>query len=92
MKITVNYSAQLKQAAGISSESIEVDAFCSLQELVTRLAQERGESLRNLLLEPQGNLRKSILAIVNDTQIDRQTPLQLKEGDVVTLISPLAGG
>lgn len=92
MKVTVNYLAQLKQAAGISSESVELNAPCSVQELVTRLTEKHGEPLRSFLLDPTGSLRTSILLIIGETQVHWETPVQIKEGDVVTFLSPLAGG
>jgi molybdopterin converting factor small subunit len=49
MKVNVNYLAQLKQAAGISSESVELNTPCSVQDLVTRLAENHGEPLRSFL-------------------------------------------
>jgi molybdopterin converting factor small subunit len=92
MNIVVNYSSQLRQLSGVSSEQIEIEAPCSLQTLVTRLVEKHGEGLRGILLEPHGNLRSSILAIVNDIQVHWQIAVQLQDGDVVTFLSPLAGG
>jgi molybdopterin converting factor small subunit len=92
MKVNVNYLAQLKQAAGISSESVELNTPCSVQDLVTRLAENHGEPLRSFLLDTEGSLRTSILIVVGDTQVHWETPVQLKEGDVVSFLSPLAGG
>jgi molybdopterin converting factor small subunit len=53
---------------------------------------DRGTALRHLLLEPQGELRNSVLTIVNDEQVHWQTPVQLQEGDDITFLSALAGG
>lgn len=92
MKVNVNYLAQLKQAAGISSESVELNTPCSVQDLVTRLAENHGEPLRSFLLDTRGNLCTSILIVVGDTQVHWETPVQLKEGDVISFLSPLAGG
>jgi molybdopterin converting factor small subunit len=92
MKVRVNYLAQLKQAAGTSSESIDLDTPCSVQDLVIRLAENHGEPLRSFLLDTGGSLRNSILLIIDETQVHWQTPVQLKDGDVVTFLSPLAGG
>lgn len=92
MKVTVNYLAQLKQAAGISSESIDLDTACSIQDLVIQLAENYGEPLRSFLLDSGGSLRQSILLIIDETQVHWETPVQLKEGDVITFLSPLAGG
>lgn len=92
MKVTVNYLAQLKQAAGVSSESIDLESPCSVQDLVVQLASDRGEPLRSFLLDPAGGLRTSILLIVGETQIHWETPVQIKEGDTISFLSPLAGG
>jgi molybdopterin converting factor small subunit len=92
MKVNVNYLAQLKQAAGISSESVELNTPCSVQDLVTRLAENHGEPLRSFLLDTGGSLCTSILIVVGDTQVHWETPVQLKEGDVISFLSPLAGG
>jgi molybdopterin converting factor small subunit len=92
MKVTVHYSAQLRQATGVAIESIELEPLSSLQELVLRLVSDRGTALRHLLLEPQGELRNSVLTIVNDEQVHWQTPVQLQEGDDITFLSALAGG
>jgi molybdopterin converting factor small subunit len=92
MKVTVHYSAHLRQATGVATESIELEPLCSLPELVSRLVSDRGTALRHLLLEPQGELRNSVLTIVNDEQVHWQTPTQLQEGDDITFLSALAGG
>lgn len=92
MKITVNYLAQLRHAAGISSESIDLDTACSIQDLVIQLTENHGEPLRSFLLDTTGTLRQSILLIIGETQVHWEIPVQLKEGDVVTFLSPLAGG
>jgi molybdopterin converting factor small subunit len=92
MKVTVNYFAQLRHAAGISSERIDLNTACSIHELVIRLAENHGEPLRSFLLDTSGTLRQSILLIIGETQVHWETPVQLKEGDIVTFLSPLAGG
>ena len=92
MKVTVNYLAQLKQAAGISSEHINLNAPCSVQELVAQVAEKHGEPLRSFLLDSSGHLRNNILLIIDDTQVHLEAPVQVKEGDSVTFLSPLAGG
>ena len=92
MKVTVNYLAQLKQVAGTPSESVKLDDACSVQDLVKYVAKQHGDSLRNFLLNSESDLRNSILAIVGYDQVHWETPRQLKEGDEVSFLSPLAGG
>jgi molybdopterin converting factor small subunit len=91
-EITVNYLAQLKQATGISSENITLNTPCSISELVTIVAEKHGEPLRSFLLDSSDNLRSNILLIIGDTQVHWEAQVQIKEGDSVTFLSPLAGG
>ncbi len=93
MKVKVNYLAQLKQAAGISSENLVLEQPCSVQELVTQVAEKHGEPLSKFLLNPTtGSLSRNILVVVGDTQIDWDRPVPVKEGDVISFMSPIAGG
>jgi molybdopterin converting factor small subunit len=91
MKVTVKYMAQIKQAAGVGSEQVELDQPCSVQELVAGLAERRGQPLRKLLLDERGGVQPTVLLFVGDSQVEGDR-LQLKDGDVVTLLSPIAGG
>ncbi|NET37435.1 MAG: MoaD/ThiS family protein [Cyanothece sp. SIO1E1] len=92
MEVTVNYLSQLKQVASIASEKVVLAAPYLVQDLVTQLAQKHGEPLSSFLLNAEGTLNNSILVIIGDTQVHWETPVRLKEGDVVSFISPLAGG
>jgi molybdopterin converting factor small subunit len=84
--------AQLKQAAGISSEQIEIDRACSVRELACRLAERHGEHLRRLLLDTGGQLQPTNLFFLGDVQVQPSDAVTLKDGDVVTVLSPIAGG
>ena len=92
MTVTINYLAQLKQITGIPSESITIDGACSVQDLVRQVAEKQRNSLGSFLLDTEGNLRNSILVIVGDNQVHWEIPMQLKEGDEISFLSPLAGG
>ncbi len=92
MNVTVEYAAQLKRAAGIASETIEIDVPCTLQDLISNLANKHDDSLRNLLFDSDGNLQRSILVFVGDHQVRWDEQLELKDSDVVTLLPPISGG
>ena len=92
MKITVEYAAQVKRAAGTGSETVELDDDCSVQDLVGHVAQLHGESLRRLILDADGRLHPSILLFVGDDQVRADSPVRLRESDVVTFLSPISGG
>jgi molybdopterin converting factor small subunit len=92
MQVTIEYAAQLKAAAGAACERVAVDAPCTVEECIRLAAERHGESLRKLLLGEDGSLHSSILVFVGDEQVRWSKPRELKEGDVVTLLSPISGG
>ena len=92
MRVAVRYMAQLRQAAGGAGEEIDLHAPCSLQHLLLHLAERHGDHFRRLLLDGNNALQASILLFVGESQVRWDTPLQVRDGDVITLLSPMAGG
>ena len=92
MQITVEYAAQVKRAAGVAGESIDVDSDCSVQDLLQQIAKRYGDPLAGLLLGDTGALRPSILLFVDDEQVRWETPRLLRDNAVVTILSPISGG
>jgi molybdopterin converting factor small subunit len=91
ISIRVRYVAQLKQAAG-SSEEVELPSPYTVRDLLLLLADRHGAPLRNLLLAEDGSPQATILVFIRDEQVALADGVPLKEGDVVTLLSPMAGG
>lgn len=92
MNIAVIYMAQLKTAAGTGSEVVRLPPSCSVQELVRQLAARHGPDLQHLLLTAEGHLQPTILLFLNDQQVQQPDRTALKDGDQLTLLSPIAGG
>jgi molybdopterin converting factor small subunit len=84
--------AQAKRAAGRAVEEIEREQSCTAQELVLQLARSGGEALRRLLLDGQGSLQPALLLFVGDEQVSAGQAVLLRDGDIVTVLSPMAGG
>jgi molybdopterin converting factor small subunit len=83
--------AQVRHAAGRSAEVVELEGPRSLSELVVRLAGSH-PALRPLLLDGKGGVQPALLLFVGDEQVDALRSRPLRDGDVVTLLSPMAGG
>lgn len=92
MRITVEYAAQLRQAVGTSREELDLDPGCTPADLIRSIAAAHGDPLAPLLLDGAGNPRRSILLFVGDDQVRGDTPVELRDGDSVTLLSPVSGG
>jgi molybdopterin converting factor small subunit len=92
MRVSVRYMAQLRAAAGVAEESVELAGPCTASELAARLAARHGDALRRLLLAADGRLSPVILAFVGESQVGPDDRLDLRDGEVITLLSPIAGG
>ncbi|HEV8606221.1 MAG TPA: MoaD/ThiS family protein [Tepidisphaeraceae bacterium] len=76
MKVVVEYHGQMRAAAGKSSEQFEIEAGCTVGKLL--------EGMDEKLTKLKG------LTFVGATQVNEEKVL--REGDVLVLISPIAGG
>lgn len=92
MNITVEYTAHLKQAAGVGSEQIELEPGCTPRQLARRLAERHGESLGRMLLDDDGGLNPSVLLFVGGVQARADEPMPLRDRDTVTFLAPISGG
>lgn len=92
MKVTVQYTAQAKRAVGTATESLDVEPDCTVQDLVRRVAEHHGDSLAGMLFAGQEQLHPSILLFLGDDQVRWDTPVPLRDDDVVTILSPISGG
>src|SRR4051794_21931986 len=90
MRVTIHYMAQIKRAAGCSSEEIEIAEPMTLRAFLQTLGQRRDPSFRALLLDDANEPRKSLLFFVGDEHAALQQPL--KDGDAITILAPMAGG
>ena len=91
MRVSVRYMAQLRQAAGAAVEQVELDRPCSVGELLTHLARRHGAPLRDLLVDAGGVPHSGVLLFVGEEQVDLEKAT-LRDGDVVTVLTPMAGG
>jgi len=90
VNVGVRYLAQLKQAAGRAAEQVDVDAPCTVADFIRALARRHGGSLEALLLTADGHLQPTVLTFLGDDQVSGDRVL--RDGDVLTLLTPIAGG
>jgi molybdate/tungstate transport system ATP-binding protein len=92
VKITIQYMGQIKHAAGTSSQQIELLGPCSVLECLKRLPKRADDALTHFLLDANQQLSRTILVFLGDEQVQDAERTLLKDGDVVTVLSPIAGG
>ena len=91
MNVTVHYFGQLRNHAGVESESREV-ASGDIMELARSLSEADGEDFQRALLADDGSLRPSVMLLVNESPVQKDALPQLKDGDTLTLMTAIAGG
>jgi molybdopterin synthase sulfur carrier subunit len=93
MKISVRYMAQLRSLLGCGEQSITLPAGSSVQGLLAHLAAEKTEVAPHLVT-PSGEMRPSLLVAINGSAVASQQAAltSLADGDIVTLLPPIAGG
>ena len=91
MTITVNYLGQLRNFAGVETESRDVESS-DIMDVVRNLSDAYGDDFGRVLLADDGNLRPSVMILVNDNPVQKDSLPPLKEGDKLTLMTAIAGG
>ena len=92
MRITVQYTAQAKEAAGTATEQLDLADGKTVADLLAWLAQQHGDRLRALLMGGEGKPHGSVLLVVGDEQVRPNDPRGLKDGDIVSILTPISGG
>ncbi|MEM7392049.1 MAG: MoaD/ThiS family protein [Verrucomicrobiota bacterium] len=92
MKITVHFGAQLANAAGLDEESVEVEDGVTYRAFLRILCDRYGERFEAFVHDEKGELHLSLLAAINDRQVEKGKDVALADGDTMTLLSPMAGG
>ena len=90
MRVTVQYLAQIKRAAGCSSEDVETPDGISLRSFLVLLAARHDSVFRTLLLDEANEPRKSLLFFVGDDHAELSRCL--RDGNAVSILTPMSGG
>ena len=93
MKVLLKYMGQLKQAADKDSELIECLQDSSLQDiLVCADKQNDNEAFNRILFDGNGNIRLSVMIMLNGKPISKTADVAIADGDSITILSAIAGG
>ncbi len=92
MKISFEYFAQVRKAAGAEREELELAGGTELEAALDSAAGKHGADFRSLVLDDSGSLRPSMIVLVNGQPAPRNEPQKLADGDSISLLSAVAGG
>ena len=92
MNITLKYFAQVREAAGVESEQVQLPDGSDLAAAIEHAAAAHGDAFRATVLAEGGGVRPSLLLLVNSVPVPRGTFRELHDGDEIGVFSPVAGG
>ncbi len=92
MKVTVKYTAQAKQFAGVGCEEIEVPDSTNVTQFIQSIGARSNSELRNLLVDFEGTPRLSYLVFIGDRCLRGNSNEALKPNDEITIMSMISGG
>lgn len=92
MQITIRYEAQAKRAAGVGSETIDVQTPCRVSDCIRLVADTHGDTLKPILLNAEGGIQPTLLLFRGDEQIAKGDETELSDGDTLTIMTPISGG
>ena len=92
MKVTFSYFAQVRRAAGVETETVELPDGSELAAAVAEIADRHGDELKAIVLDDGGGVRPSILLLVNGAPVSRGASPALSDGSAVSVFSAVAGG
>lgn len=92
MKIKVKYTAQLKKAIGTGEELLEVQGGLVIAQLLDILFEKNREAFTAIVFNERGEFMNATLLVLNGKQIAYTSKEVLDNNDIVTLMSPIAGG
>lgn len=91
MKISMTYFAQIRRAAGAETEDLDLPANATALAAVKAAVGKHGDDFRRLVLAADGNPHANLIVLLNEVPVS-STGQTLKDGDKLSLFSPVAGG
>lgn len=92
MTIHLEYTAQLRRAAGTARETVSVPEAATLSAALRAAAASRKDDFRRLLFTADGRVQPVLLIFRGDEPVVTGADPLLREGETITVMSPISGG
>jgi molybdopterin converting factor small subunit len=94
MKLRVKYTGQLRTAVGRAEDEVELVDGGTVGVLLRHVAAKLGPDAAPHLVGASGQIPQTLLVVINEAAIAGHAAecAVLQEGDVITLLPPIAGG
>lgn len=92
MNIKINYLGQIRKTTRTNEEYIELNRESTIQDFIKNELCQKHQDLGKLILEEDGTLRSIILIFDDKTKVIEGVPRNLRDGSVITIMTPITGG
>ena len=94
IRVTTRYYAFLRERVGREEETLELPEGASVGDFLEKLAERHGEKLLGYVFDENKQLRSGFAVALNGENIrpEEIRDTRLKDGDVVVILPPIAGG
>jgi len=94
LRITVQFLGNIRETTGAREQTFDISEP-TVQALVDRMTTEYGEDFKRTLIHTStGKVSSSVVIALNGVDIEalKGVKTNLKEGDIVAIFPPVAGG
>lgn len=94
MKVNVKFIGLLRLALGRWNAEISLPEGATVGETIDALAKKYGEEFKNLVYDGRGEIRKSLIFMINEKNINTISGFKtaLEDGDTLAILPPVGGG
>lgn len=94
LRITVQFLGNIREITGTREQAFDI-AEATVQALVERMTGEYGDDFKRTLIHTStGKVSSSVVIVLNGVDIEalKGVKTNLKDGDIVAIFPPVAGG
>ena len=93
MDVNVRFYASLRDIVGTSHYTVNLGGN-TVGDVITALITKYGESLKEEILDPEGDIKQHVKLFINGLNLNQIAPLQnvVKEGDILYIFPPIVAG
>lgn len=92
MTITIEFNGQLRQLTQAISIERTVNDGATVAEALMTLRDDYDDTFRSILYGETGEVSTTALILLKDEPVARDPWPVLSDGDVITILPPIAGG
>ena len=94
MRVHTRFYAFLREKVGRSEDTLELEEGATIADFLKQISEKYGEIVGRDIFDEDGSLRSGFAVALNGENVRREEwgTTKLKDGDLVVILPPIAGG